>query len=83
MKSMNQLLEQIELGESKSFGQLSVIPIFSGAEPELSYVTLPEVLGGRRLRISELEGGASVPELSVINEGRDCVLLVDGEVLDL
>jgi len=81
MKSMNQLLEQIELGESKSFGQLSVIPIFSSAEPKLSYVTLPEVLGGRKLRISELEGGASVRELSVINEGRDWVLLVDGEEL--
>ena len=81
MKSMDQLMEQIELGESKSCGQLSVIPIFFHAEPKLPYVTLPEALGGHQVRISELDGGASVPELSIINEGGDCVLLVDGEEL--
>ena len=81
MKSMNRLLEQIKLGESKSFGQLCVIPVFSDAEPKLPYVTLPEVLGGDQVRISELKGGASVGELSVINESGECVLLVDGEEL--
>lgn len=81
MDSMNILLDQIQFGDIKTFGQLSLIPIFSKSSPVLAYHTLPEVLGGEMVRISELDGGASVPELSISNDSGDYVLLLDGEEL--
>ena len=81
MEYMNMLLDQIQFEKVKTFGQLSLIPISSQIAPGLAYNTLPEVLGGELVRISELDGGASVPELTISNDSADYILLLDGEEL--
>ena len=71
----------MELGEIKTFDRLSVIPIISRTAPGIDYRTLPEVLGGEEVRISEINSGASVGELSLVNNSDEYLLLLDGEEL--
>ena len=81
MKLFNNVLDLMELGEIKTFGRLSVIPIISRTAPGIDYRTLPEVLGGEEVRISEINSGASVGELSLVNNSDEYLLLLDGEEL--
>ena len=81
MELFNNVLDLIELGEIKTFGRLSVIPIISRTAPGIDYRTLPEVLGGEDVRISEVDSGGSVGELSLVNDSEECLLLLDGEEL--
>lgn len=41
MELLNNVLDQIELGEIKTFEQISVIPIISTTTPGIDYRTLP------------------------------------------
>ena len=71
------LAEPLRLGEPDVHGPLAVFPIF-GPEPELDYVSFAQ---GRAagLSIKELEGGASVNDLIVLNPTDHAVLLYEGE----
>lgn len=81
MELLNNLLETIEIGEVKTFGQISVVPLIHRSEGLVDYRTLPDVLGGEKVRISEVNDGGSVPELAFVNDSEDYVLLLDGEEL--
>jgi hypothetical protein len=47
----------------------------------MDYRTLPEVLGGEDVRISEISSSGSVGELSLVNDSGEFLLLLDGEEL--
>jgi hypothetical protein len=81
MELLNNVLDQIELGELTTYKQISVIPIISKTAPGIDYRTLPEVLGGEDVRISEISSSGSVGELSLINDSEEFLLLLDGEEL--
>jgi hypothetical protein len=76
-------LQGIELGPLASFHNLTMLPLLPPAgrafpaEPE--WLTLDDA--GDQLRITELDGSASVPELMLENRGDRPVLLLDGEEL--
>lgn len=71
------LTEPLRLGEPDVHGPLAVFPLF-GPAPSLEYVSFAQ---GRTagVRIKELEDGASVNDLVVINPTDQAVLLYEGE----
>ena len=66
----------IEVGEADVAGPLAVYPLF-GPEAKLDYAAFASSQG--QVAITELEGGASVNDLLVTNEGSTAVLLYEGE----
>ena len=81
MQILNNTLDHMVFETKKSFGQLSIVPISTTNAARLDYLTMPEVLTKDEVNITELDGGASVPELSITNNSTGYVLLVDGEEL--
>jgi hypothetical protein len=77
---MPDVLAALELGTPTSYRGITIAPLFPRAAPVAAYRTLDEALG-LGLRIAEIEGSASVPELTVVNPTADTVLLYDGEEL--
>jgi len=74
-------LRSVDLGPSRSFENLSILPLLRNEEWPPDYVTLDEALAGGSVAITELGDGGSVPELLVTNSGQMPVLLLDGEEL--
>jgi len=67
----------LKVGEPNVAGPLAVFPLY-GPEPELEYLAFAEGVG-RGVTIHELDGGASVNDLTVVNPADQAVLLYDGE----
>jgi hypothetical protein len=72
------LAEPLRVGEPDVSGPLAVFPIF-GPAPTLDYLSFSH--GADQVAITELEGGASVNDLTVENHGERPVLLYEGEEL--
>jgi ARG/rhodanese/phosphatase superfamily protein len=70
----------LDLGQPMSHRGVTIAPLFPRVDPVAHYRTLDEALGGG-LRIVEVDGSGSVPELAVLNETGGAVLLYDGEEL--
>ncbi len=66
----------IEVGEPDASGPLAVYPLF-GPPPALAYAAFAQA--HESVAITELEGGASVNDLLVHNQGSQPVLLYEGE----
>lgn len=62
-------------------GPLALYPLFSLAPAAPAYLTGPEAERLGVLRVGEVPGGATVPELTVHNTGARPLLLVEGETL--
>jgi hypothetical protein len=76
-----ELIEDLEVGEAVSYGNLTVIPVYSdrmGAKT--TYTTLDEALAKGYLEITEV-GGGSVPQVSMSNRSGECVFVMGGEIL--
>lgn len=69
------------LGEVRSYGGLTLIPLFPLDEPRCQYVGLNEA-AARGLRVSEIDEAGSVETLLVENPLPDNVLLYEGEELE-
>lgn len=83
METIGRLMKELEIGPAKTFGGLTVYPLLGRREEraEPPYRILDEALRDRSVRITEVEGGGSVPELKLTNDGDRAVLLLDGEEL--
>src|SRR5690348_5622173 len=75
---MPDVLAALELGKPTTHRGITIAPLFPCAAPVAVYRTLDEALG-LGLRIAEVDGSGSVPELTVVNPTRETVLLYDGE----
>ena len=69
-----------ELGEARSFGGLTVVPLFADAEPSVEYVGLDEAVAGGVV-VSEVSDAGAVESLLVANPLGTAVLLYEGEEL--
>ncbi len=83
MRTIANELESITVGTPAHFGGLTIFPLFrtGSVPPEPGYVLFEEAVARGTARITELSGGASVPELRFENLGEQPVLLLDGEEL--
>jgi len=83
MDCIARLMNELEVGPARTYAGLTVYPLLGarGKPAETGYRVLDEALRERSIRITEVEGGGSVPELKLTNDGDRPVLLLDGEEL--
>lgn len=73
-------MSTLELAEAQTHRSLTVFPVVSPEQPELSCTLLGEALAAGVLEVTEV-GEGRVPELAVENKGDSDVLILDGEQL--
>ena len=72
---------ELRFGELKHHGSMAVLPVFTGQESEIQYMTLSEALKADLVEISEMNEMGTVSELKVHNTADLPVLILDGEEL--
>lgn len=80
-KYLTAYFNNLEFGKMQSYKNISVIPLFNNVSSEFEYMALSEALNGKKLIISEISEGGSVPQLKVSNQYDVPVLVIDGEEL--
>jgi hypothetical protein len=73
------LVELLELGAAQTRRGLAVFPLSAKTDGGPWYVTLAEAIGSGQARVTEVDEGGSVPNLSIVNKGDARVLMLDGE----
>lgn len=81
MRKIMDAVAGLRIGEPASYGNLTVFPLFGGAQAAADYLTLDEALALKCAVITEVSEGGSVPELQFVNSGGLPVFLLDGEEL--
>ena len=83
MWTLQEEFSRIEIGKSSQFRNLKLFPLIRRdvGRAALDYLLLEDGIAQGKVRVTELSGGGSVPELSIINDADLPVLLVDGEEL--
>jgi len=71
----------LAVGNPLVAGDLAVFPLIKPGTAIPSYLTLTEALQQRLVQITEVSEGGSVPQLLLVNEATQPVLLLDGEEL--
>ena len=78
---VHQILANVTLGEARSAGSLSVVPIFGDLPLGPRYITLGEAIEAEVLDVTEVDEGGVVGALRARNTGTRAVLILDGEEL--
>src|SRR3954453_12169246 len=73
------LLAAVEIGDPLTRGSLALFPLFHERPSAREYLTWPRAAGS--VHITEVDGDAAVPTLTVHNDTPLPLLLVDGETL--
>ena len=73
------LVELLELGAAQTRRGLAVFPLSAKTDGGPWYVTLTEAIGSGQARVTEVDEGGSVPNLSIVNKGDARILVLDGE----
>jgi hypothetical protein len=82
MIGLKEELDQLELGQPGHFRNLTLFPLLrKPTDDEPGYILLEDAIQRQIARVTELNGGGSVPELRLENAGEQPVLLLDGEEL--
>lgn len=79
MGSLSALLSRFELGDPITQHNLDMFPLIDREPQPPFYLLLEEAVTTKKFRITELSESGSVPNLLVINELDQAVLIVDGE----
>ncbi len=79
--SVRHLLENIRPGESQRFERIVVTPLFDGTPENITYSTLSRALLSDSFKITEVSESGSVPNLRLLSNLDERVLLLDGEEL--
>jgi len=80
-KAVKARLDAIQFAEPQFFKNIAIIPLIASSDGTLKYQTLGEALATQNVLINEVSNAGSVPELMVVNRGKESVLLIDGEEL--
>lgn len=78
---IDEFLSALTIGEGKSHRNLTVFPVFSGYAKGNGYVLLKDAMESEKFTVTEVDEGGSVPNLKVINQLDEDVLILDGEEL--
>lgn len=76
---LTNLLDNLQFGELNSFKNLQIIPFYYKNGNSLEYISLEKALEKNFITIKEVSEGGSVPELRIVNESDEKVLLLEGE----
>ena len=80
-ESIKTYLEQAKIGRSQCCKNLTVFPLLSDYSVGLDFLLLDEALACGALAVEEVSKAGSVPELKVVNNSLQKVLILDGEEL--
>ena len=83
MWTLQEELSHLEIGRSSQFRNLTLFPLVRRNTPTrpIDYLLLEDGIAQGKVRVTELHGGGSIPELRLENTADLPVLLVDGEEL--
>src|SRR5262245_27248271 len=81
MEIVRDTLKAARLGAPRAHMNLAVFPLWSPAPMDRRYLTLDEGVSSGRVRVTEVSHAGSVPELCLVNDADQPVLLLDGEEL--
>src|SRR5215469_12966301 len=82
VRTLQEEFSNINAGKASQFRNLTLLPLVRhNPETALDYLLLEDGIAQGKVRVSELQGSGSVPELQVTNSAELPVLLVDGEEL--
>ena len=73
--------DDLTIGPVWSHDNLAVHPLIAAAAGKRAYLTMDEALATKSFRVSEISKSGGVPELKVLNDLSQPVLLLDGEAL--
>ncbi len=80
-KTLANLLAEISIGPEQHYKNMAVFPLLANQGADMEFITLDEALAQRALVITEINESGRVPELKVVNNSRQKILLLDGEEL--
>lgn len=72
-------LSSLTIGEPQTHENLTVFPLLGDSLPDPEFVLLKEALDKGFVTVEEVDESGSVPELIVVNDSDQFVLLLDGE----
>lgn len=81
MEHIQSFLNTAKLARKQSFKNLTVFPLLAPDGDRPDYLTLEQALNRDLVHITEMDQAGSVPELRLINKGKEKVLIVEGEEL--
>src|SRR6516165_4685623 len=79
--AIKNFIDGLSIGPAWGYLNLTVHPVISNTSRMSAYLTLDDALATGRFRIGEISLSGSVPELKVLNDLSQPVLLLDGEAL--
>ena len=74
-------LNNLRFGEARAHRHLTVLPLLAIRDGVPPYISLPQAMDQKTLIVTEVSEGGSVPQLLVLNDGDQPVLIIDGEEL--
>ena len=80
-KETSEFLGSLTIGRKQSYKNMELYPLLTESSVALDYLTLDEALSQDEIDIMEMDKGASVPELRVVNNASLKILILDGEEL--
>lgn len=80
-KTIRDFISSIKVGEAENYKNLTVFPLYSDSAHNNGYKLLEEAISTNRFIVTEKSEGGNVPELMVINQLENKVLILDGELL--
>lgn len=81
MKPITMFLEAAKLARKQSYKNLTLFPLLAPETAAPDYLTLAQALERNLVHITELDQAGSVPELRLINKGKQKILIIEGEEL--
>ncbi len=81
MQTITSFLETGKLARKQTYKKLTLFPLLAPEAAAPGYLTLEQALEQNLVEISELDQAGSVPELRLINKGKNKVLIIEGEEL--
>jgi len=74
-------LGEAKIGRKQSYKNLTIFPLLSTCSLDMDYLLLDEALSQGLMNVVEVGEEGSVPELKVINNSSQMILILDGEEL--
>ncbi len=81
MEPIREYLAYVKVGRKQAYLNMTLFPLLAPDNGEPEYLTLDEALEREQIEVTEVSSSGSVPELKLINRGKQQVLIVEGEEL--
>ena len=81
MEVIRDYLAHVKVGKKQTHLNMTLFPLLAPDNGDPDYVTLDEALEREQIEVTEVSESGSVPDLRLINRGKQKVLIIEGEEL--